>query len=107
MFKRYLRTFSLALLATWLLAGCSSNDDQSGLSNELQRDVLSCFNADGKAWLILDINLSDQSGMRAVSFDDGTPQEQAVKTLTLVLFHGTGTEDEMQVASTYEVGYDA
>lgn len=105
MYKRYLRTLSLALLATLLLAGCSSHADD--VSEELTPDILSRFNAVGKAWLTLDINLSDQNATRAVTYDDGTAQEQAVKTLTLVLFHGTGTEDEMKVASTYEVGYVA
>ena len=103
--KRYLRTLSLALLATLLLAGCSSHADD--VSEELTPDILSRFNAVGKAWLTLDINLSDQNATRAVTYDDGTAQEQAVKTLTLVLFHGTGAEDAMQVASTYEVGYVA
>ena len=105
MYKRYLRTLSLALLATLLLAGCSSHADD--VSEELTPDILSRFNAVGKAWLTLDINLSDQNATRAVTYDDGTAQEQAVKTLTLVLFHGTGAEDAMQVASTYEVGYVA
>jgi len=103
--KRYLRTLSLALLATLLLAGCSSHADD--VSEELTPDILSRFNAVGKAWLTLDINLSDQNATRVVTYDDGTAQEQAVKTLTLVLFHGTGAEDAMQVASTYEVGYVA
>lgn len=103
--KRYLRTLSLALLATLLLAGCSSHADD--VLEEQAPDILSRFNAAGKAWLTLDINLSDQDATRSVTYDDGTAQEQAVKTLTLILFHGTGTEDAMQVASTYEVGYEA
>ncbi|MBQ8462950.1 MAG: fimbria major subunit [Prevotella sp.] len=108
MYNPYLRTLSLALLATsLLLAGCSSHDEDYDCPNEQPQDILSCFSADGKAWLTLDINLSDQHQTRAVTFDDGTAGEQAVKSLTLVLFHGTGTEDAMQVASTYNVGYEA
>ena len=71
-------------------------------------DILSHFSAEGKAWLMLNLSLPEDDGAtRAVTFSDGTEQEHAIRTLTLVLFHGTGSEDQMQVASTYQLDYAA
>lgn len=68
-------------------------------------DILSRFNAEGKAWLSLNIGLPDN--MTRTYFSDGDGIEYAIKTLTLVLFRGesTDTEDELTVASIYDVSY--
>ena len=97
--------FRNLLLSAMLLTACRDYDDIPGLPAV---DILTCFNAEGKAWLTLDLNLPEQDGAtRAVTFDDGTSAEHTVRTLTLVLFHGTGTEDQMQVASVYQLAYEA
>ena len=107
----YAAIFSLPLL----LMACRNNDEDLTQQQPVA-NILSHFNAEGKAWLTLDLSLSDEDGTtrghekgttRATTFDDGTSAEHAIRTLTLVLFHGTGTEGQMQVASTYQVDYAA
>lgn len=68
-------------------------------------DILSRFNAEGKAWLSLTIGLP--GNMTRTEFADGDGSEHAIKTLKLVLFCGpsTATEDELTVASTYDISY--
>ncbi len=104
--KRYLRTFSLALLTALLWAGCSSGDEQVVAPAV---DVLSCFGSNGKAWLTLDIHLpgNDDAVTRATIFDDGDAAEYAVNSMMLVLFSGTTatTEDNLTVASIYPLAY--
>lgn len=84
--------------------GC--HDDDGYRVEEQPVDVLSRFNAEGKAWLKLNIGLPDE--MTRTEFDDGVGAEYAIKTMKLVLFHGssTDTEDELTVASIYDVSYD-
>lgn len=94
------------MLSLPLLLSACHDEEQTVV--EAPADILSHFNAEGKAWLTLDLSLSDGDGTtRATTFDDGTSAEHAIRTLTLVLFHGTDTEDQMQVASTYLVDYAA
>lgn len=96
---------SAFLLAIMLSVGCS---DDAAVENEQTVDILARFNAEGKAWLSLDMTLPvTDTRSRAVSFADGDASEYAVKTLMLVLFRGssTDTEDELTVASTYNVLY--
>ena len=67
-------------------------------------DILDCFDAEGKAWLNLEIPL-DYPATRATTYDDpkfvdGIDAEHAVQSMTIVLFHGTG-EADARVASSY------
>jgi len=98
---RYLQVVAL-LLAMLLPMSCHDDD---GYGEEQPVDVLSRFNAEGKAWLSLNIGLPD--GMTRTEFSDGDGAESAIKTLKLVLFHGsnTDTEDMLTVASIYDVNY--
>ena len=97
-------TRTALLLATLLLVACYGYDPWLP-AEEQPVDARSYFNAEGKAWLSLDISLP-ASLTRSV-FADGTDAEHAIKTLTVVLFHGsrTDTEDEQTVASTYSLSY--
>ena len=65
-FTRYFQALAL-LSATLLLAACS--DSQEPEVPEV--DILSRFNAEGKAYLTLQIPLGDQALTRT-TFDDGT-----------------------------------
>ncbi|MBR1449285.1 MAG: Mfa1 fimbrilin C-terminal domain-containing protein [Prevotella sp.] len=102
----WFRNIALLLSLAFVCVCCSTEEADEGV--EAQRDITSCFNAEGKAWLTLDISPDAIGGFtRAAngSFDDGEDTESTIKTLTLVLLHGTGTEDQMRVASTYNVLY--
>lgn len=94
----------LALLSVVLVISCSSEEDTAG---QPEVDILSRFTSEGKAWMSLDINLPIPDVATRSSFENGAPNEYAVKTMMLVLFHGDGetTEDNMTVASTYVVDY--
>ena len=89
----------LLWLAAALLTGCR---DYGVEENDAQRDVLSRFDAFGRAWLNLEIPLRTDMLTRS-SFDDGDANEYAVHNVMIVLFHGTGNEDDMTVASTYNI----
>ena len=87
----------LVWLAAALLAGCR---DYGVEENNAQEDVLSRFDAFGRAWLNLEIPLGENTLTRS-SFDDGDANEYAVNNVMIVLFRGTGNENNMTVASTY------
>ena len=89
------------LLITMLLASCSDSEK----SEPSPPDILSRFSTDGKAWLNLDIGLP--SSVTRTDFADGEEAEYAIKTLKLVMFHGSNmdSEDELTVASIYDVNY--
>ena len=67
-------------------------------------DILSRFDAEGKAWLNLEIPLGYLTGVtRSTEYDDPKfvdGNEHAVHDLTIVLLHGT-SEDDAKVASSY------
>ena len=98
----YLYRIALMLL-TLLLAACYDYEQEQ--TTEEPVDVLSRFNAEGKAWLSLNIGLP--GNMTRTDFADGEDAEHVIKTLKLVLFHGSSsnTEDELTVASIYDVSY--
>lgn len=102
MFTRYFRIL-VVLSAALLLAACSDSRE----SEVPEVDILSRFNTEGKAWLSLEINLPEQANLTRTSFNDGDAAEYAVNNMRLVLFRGnsTDTEDELTVASTYNVTY--
>ena len=95
------------LLAAMLLAGCCDYD-RLETAEAAPMDILSRFNAEGKAWLSLELNLAEQASLTRTDFNDGIASEFAVNSLKLVLFHGSSTdaEDELKVASTYDVTYN-
>lgn len=98
----------LYLLCMLLTTACYNDYDAS--EKVARMDILSRFNAEGKAWLCLNINMPEQDGStRATTFHDGLAAEQTVKTMTIVLFHGSSstTEDDMEVASSYTVDYSS
>jgi hypothetical protein len=90
------------LLVSLLSVACY---EQEQTAEEQPVDILSRFNAEGKAWLNLNVGLPNN--MTRAEYADGDGIEHAIKTLKLVLFHGssTDTEDELKVASTYDMGY--
>ena len=87
----------LIWLVAALLIGCR---DYGVEENNAQENVLSRFDAHGRAWLYLEIPLGTDILTRS-SFDDGNENEYAVHNVMIVLFRGTGSEDELTVASTY------
>lgn len=90
------------MLLAMLFVACN---EQEQMTEEHPMDILSHFNAEGKAWLRLDIG-SPGSVTRS-DFEDGEGIEYAVKTLMLVLFRGDNStaEDDLTVASIYNVAY--
>lgn len=99
---------ALCLIVLTVFAGCYDYDGTLGIG--VQRDITQCFDADGKAWLSLSLDLSLPSMPEQATrstFGDGDEAEHTIKTLLLVLFHGpqTASEDEMTVATTYAVDY--
>lgn len=95
-FTRYFRCLVM-LSATLLLAACS--DSQEPEVPEV--DILSRFNAEGKAYLTLQIPLGDQALTRT-TFDDGTEGEWKVKDVYLLIFAGA-SESTAMFASAYNV----
>lgn len=90
-----------------MATACSNDYDTS--EKVAQVDILSRFDAEGKAWLNLDIHFpgNDDAMTRATTFNDGEAAEYAVNSMTLVLFNGTSAtiEDNLTVASTYSLTY--
>lgn len=86
------------LLAAVLLAGCSDSQEHE-LS---QPDILSHFNAEGKAYLTLQIPLGSQTMTRAVQFADGSEDEYKVKDAYILMFAGA-SEATAKFASAYKV----
>ena len=95
---------ALMLTASLLLTSCYDYE-QEQTTAEQPVDILSRFNAEGKAWLSLNIGLPDN--VTRTDFADGDDAEHTIKTLKLVLFTGSSsdTEDNLTVASTYNVSY--
>lgn len=97
----------LCLLCMLLTTACHNDYDTS--EKVAQVDILSRFDAEGKAWLNLDFHLpgNDDAVTRATIFDDGDAAEYAVNSMMLVLFSGTTatTEDNLTVASIYPLAY--
>ncbi len=84
----------LLLMALMVLTSCHDYEETPDIN---QKDILSCFNVDGKAWLNLQIPLGFQT---RTTFDDGTVGEHAVHDITILLFRGT-SESDATVASSY------
>lgn len=86
------------LLAAVLLAGCSDSQEPE----PSQPDILSRFNAEGKAYLTLQIPLGSQTMTRAVEFADGSEDEYKVKDAYILMFAGA-SEATAKFASAYKV----
>ena len=86
------------LLAAVLLAGCSDSQEPE----PSQPDILSRFNAEGKAYLTLQIPLGSQTMTRAVEFADGSEDEYKVKDAYILMFAGA-SEATATFASAYKV----
>ena len=95
---RYLQVVALLLA---LLLPLSCHDDDGYGVEEQPVDVLSRFNAEGKAWLTLQIPLSNRQ-TRAASFNDGNADEYKVRNAHILLFAGAD-EATAKFASAYEV----
>jgi hypothetical protein len=65
-------------------------------------DILSRFNAEGKAYLTVQIPLGGGAGTRAVTFDDGDGDEWKVRNIYILIFAGT-SESNAKFASAYKV----
>lgn len=100
----YGHVYSLLLavvLAAVVLTACGSEETLA----EEPVDILSRFNAEGKAWVCVDINLPfDNGDTRATTFDDGTSEEWDVKKVTIVLFKGS-SEANATCASTSDMTF--
>lgn len=91
----------LALLAAVLTIACSNEVDST---ESTEPDILSRFNAEGKAYLSLQIPLGSQMATRATDFDfdDGLADEWKVKDAYILIFAGT-REATATLASAYKV----
>ena len=88
------------LLAAMLLAGCYDYD-QLETVEDAPVDILSRFNAEGKAWMTLQIPLGNQT-MTRTAFDDGSDDEWKVKDVYILIFAGS-SEATAKFASAYKV----
>ncbi len=86
----------LFLLAAGALVACSKSSDDAGLDGF----------SEGEGYVSLAINLPLTTGgiTKAANdiFDDGTPNEYAVKDATLILFEGT-SESTAKISSSYSL----
>lgn len=89
----------LIFLSAVLVTACSSSEDNDG---QPEVDILSRFNAEGKAWLSLQISLGNQEATRATTFDDGLNDEWKVRDAYILFFAGA-SEETATFASAYKV----
>ena len=89
------------MLLTLLLAACYDNE-QDVTTEEQPVDILSRFNAEGKAYLSLQIPLGSQTMTRATTFDDASDNEWKVKDVYILIFAGA-SEATAKFASAYKV----
>lgn len=87
------------MLLTLLLAACYDYE-QDVTTEEKPVDILSRFNAEGKAYLTIQIPIGATT--RAATFDDGSADEFKVKDIYVLMFAGS-TESDATFASAYKV----
>jgi len=85
--------------ALLILAGCTDHDDTTEMPTV---DILSRFNAEGNAYLTLQLPLGAGAMTRGVTFDDGDDDEWKVKDVYILIFAGT-SEAQARFASAYNV----
>ena len=90
----------LYLLCMLLTTACYNDYDAS--EKVARMDILSRFNAEGKAYLTVQIPLGGGAGTRAVTFDDGDGEEWKVRNIYILIFAGT-SESDAKFASAYKV----
>lgn len=90
----------LCLLCMLLTTACYNDYDAS--EKVARMDILSRFNAEGKAYLTVQIPLGGGAGTRAVTFDDGDGDEWKVRNIYILIFAGT-SESNAKFASAYKV----
>lgn len=90
----------LCLLCMLLTTACYNDYDAS--EKVARMDILSRFNAEGKAYLTVQIPLGGGAGTRAVTFDDGDGDEWKVRNIYILIFAGT-SESDAKFASAYKV----
>lgn len=95
-----LKLLTTALLALILPTACYN--DVVTPDEVAQVDILSRFNAEGKAYLTVQIPLGGGAGTRAVTFDDGDGDEWKVRNIYILIFAGT-SESNAKFASAYKV----
>ena len=88
----------LLLMVLLALTGCHDYEEAPDIN---QKDILSCFDMEGKAWVNLQIPLGFQTRS---AFVDGDESEYKVNSLMIVLFHGS-SEADARVASTYILAF--
>ena len=88
------------LLCMLLTTACYNDYDAS--EKVARMDILSRFNAEGKAYLTVQIPLGGGAGTRAVTFDDGDGDEWKVRNIYILIFAGT-SESNAKFASAYKV----
>ncbi len=94
------------MLLTLLLAACYDYE-QDATAEEQPVDILSRFNAEGKAYLTIQIPIGNGASTRATSFDDfsfddGSVDEYKVKDIYILMFAGS-SESNATFASAYKV----
>lgn len=85
--------------ALLILAGCTDHDDTTEMPTV---DILSRFNAEGNAYLTLQLPLGGGAMTRGVTFDDGDNDEWKVRNAYILIFAGT-SEAQASFASAYTV----
>ena len=98
-FRRNIYVYSL-LLSVILTTACSNDHDT--LEEVPVVDILSRFNAEGEAYLTVQIPLGSAAMSRATTFDDGDGDEWKVKDVYILMFAGT-SESTAKFASAYKV----
>lgn len=98
-FRRNIYVFSL-LLSVILTTACSNDHDTLGEVPAV--DILSRFNAEGEAYLTVQIPLGSAAMSRATKFDDGDGDEWRVRNVCILMFAGT-SESTAKFASAYKV----
>lgn len=87
------------MLLTLLLVACYDYE-QDVTTEEQPVDILSRFNAEGKAYLTIQIPIGATT--RAATFDDGSADEFKVKDIYILMFAGS-SESDATFASAYKV----
>ncbi|MBQ2210990.1 MAG: hypothetical protein II404_13695, partial [Prevotella sp.] len=98
-FTKNIYAFSL-LLSVILTTACSNDHDTLGEVPVV--DILSRFNAEGEAYLTVQIPLGSAAMSRATTFDDGDGEEWRVRNVCILMFAGT-SESDATFASAYKV----
>ena len=89
------------MLLTLLLAACYDYE-QDQTTREQPVDILSRFNAEGKAYLTIQIPIGNGATTRATNFDDVIADEYKVKDIYILMFAGS-SESDATFASAYKV----